>query len=1445
MCLESYRIVFLNTFRKFIKRTIWLIVGLLLSVFIAVQLPGVKKSLGSRIAQVLSSELKSKVELKSLDIGFFNRLILNDLCIYDQQDSAMLCASRVAVKIKLLPLFKQKISISSAQIFSLRCRFYRKDAKSALNAKFVLDKLQSEDKKDPSPLSVSLGSLVVRNGSVEYDVLSEPQETHFSPSHISLHDINAHLSIQQFTKDSISLNIKQLSLRERSGLVVQNLKFEVKANQNEAQLKDLICMLPSSSIVVNLLSAKYQLKDGTLLPSSLNYIGALDKSKISTEDFTFIVPDLKEVPTILDAEGHFHGTHNSLHINHIDINSRNHQLDILGNGSITHLDSSPIWHVKVKRFNVNKSYVQYLNQKLRHDHKLPQAVLRLGNISYTGSASSVGQTLEVNGHFQSEAGHATLTLHKKENVWNAHVETSQLNLRQILDAPILGDAAGNIDLKIVDGKNFIGKGHISQFTYNDYEYHDIRVDGTYKNDIFDGRLEIRDPNANLRLNGVVNPQKLTQINQLNLEIQTLNPRALNFSKNEKEDYLLQDIHLSNNIRGKEQTLTFSSPYASAKITGQYDYMTLFDSFSRIVKQQLPSFPWLSSPRKQTHNQLTIDATIEDMTPLEKILDIPLKIKDPIRIKGEVDDVAQYMNVELKMPDFVYDGVHFNQGHVKLQNMNKKFKGDLELVLSQQDSINSDLKLTAEAYNDTILTTFAGSYKTTVGLAAGILQSKIHFYKDRKADIVTQFDILPSEVEIKGLKWDIEPSAIVYKKHDIIVDGIKLKHSDQYVGIKGHVNKNTQDSLLVELKDIDVADVLEFVNFDAVKFSGKASARVALSSLFEKDPFMEGNVRVTDFKFQDGNMGVLHANVGYNKLYQRLDIKAKADEGEKRYTDIEGYVSPKNNAISLEFKANNSSLAFMEGFCGSFMRNVRAQGLGTVALEGTFDALNLRGEVIANGQLGISPTNCDYQLDACFVKLVPDTIFIQSTTGKNIFYDKEHNRGEISGAVYHKNLTNLTYKLDINAEKLLVFDTKEDFSDVFYGTIYATGSCKIKEENDDVVFDIEAMPNSGSQIVYKAESSESANKTYITWRDKSKLTEKDRDIASFNENSEKAGDVKMNFKINATPDLTLKVFIDPENAIDFQGSGALHAKYSTSAFTMYGNYLVENGKYRLKNIPYLEGFIEKDFSFKNGGEIKFNGDPNNAELNLKAFHEIKKADLSNLNISINKQERKDIKCLLNIKGTPENSNIELDFELATTNEDIQQAIKKLFHTKEERQQQTVSLLMSGRFYVNDNKNATASPLSGQYGQMAMGVAGNTITQKLNNIIQKVNKNSHLSFTTNISPGEEGFNNALYTGSISYTKNRFSFSGQFGYRDNSNNDNSSIVTDVDVDYKLFKNLNLNFYNKTNERYFIENTLNTQGIGFKYQTDFNTWFFAPKKRGKTDERTKKQKADRISTK
>ena len=200
-------------------------------------LPAVQSFLGKQVATAVGEKLGTTVRVGHVDIGLLNRIVIDNVEILDQSDKSMLKASRLSAKYDITPLFKGRISISSAQLFGLKARLYKATADSEPNFQFVLDSLASKDETPSRPLDLNISSLIVRNGSLAYDQLDAPMtEGQLNPKHLNLSNLSCHLMLHRLTDDMINLRVKRISFVEQSGLQLDKLSLNLEADKKGALL---------------------------------------------------------------------------------------------------------------------------------------------------------------------------------------------------------------------------------------------------------------------------------------------------------------------------------------------------------------------------------------------------------------------------------------------------------------------------------------------------------------------------------------------------------------------------------------------------------------------------------------------------------------------------------------------------------------------------------------------------------------------------------------------------------------------------------------------------------------------------------------------------------------------------------------------------------------------------------------------------------------------------------------------------------------------------------------------------------------------------------------------------------------------------------------------------------------------------------------------------------
>lgn len=1479
--------------RTIIGRTLWVLLLLYLGVAVVLHVPIVQHTIGDVVASALSDKLETKVSVGRVDLGFLNRVIIDDVVICDRQHQQMLRASRISAKVGVLPLINGRIRVSSAQLFGLKANLYRSKVGQPANFQFVIDALSSKDTGEKTPMDLQIASLVVRNGNVAWNQLDVPRTpSRLNTAHIEVSKLSAHVIINALSENRVDVRIKKLAFKEASGLDLRGLTMALVADKKKAEVKQLTLQLAQTHVEAERLTATYQFgKDGLDL-KSLKYAIDLKPSQVWPSDFSFLLPSLHGVQQMVHLRLKASGTSQRVDLSNLAVESGDRSVIVHARGSVKNLGHTPVWNVSVHPLKIDEKGFDLIAAILKDTGgSLPPVVQRLGSLNFQGHASGRGQDMAMKGTLETGIGDVQLQASLHKMLFAASVKTGGFLLNRLLDNDKFGEIVADV---VVSGSmpdkklsSVTAKGTVSRFDFNQYSYRNISIDGSYKNDAFVGRLAMDDPNGRFQIDGNIenirtflskekqlavmakaevvhfNPYRLkltealgdrtisvradADVHLLSIDdlVGTLNLGNISIA-GEGNLYNINQVHLVSSRNSLQKSVTLESDMGDAEISGQYSYATIVDAVKNVLRSKMPSLIGGHRTFTASDNRFALSATLRDASLLNSCLHIPLQLRYDMTLEANVDERNGLVDAQVYAPSFSYNGTRIDNTLLMLETM-----GDSIYIKGSGDHIGQggnpfSVRLEALAHND-VLKTYAGWNANRKKSLYGSIDTNVRFFRE-KGRLGIDADIFPSVIQFDTVRLAVQPSSLTYYNKELTINHFEVSNGDQHIAVNGHTSGRDEDSLKVDLKNLNVAYILDLVNFHSVDFAGLASGTASVKSLFHQ-PSAIANLMVDDFTFNEGRMGTLHAKVGYDG--EKIDIDAVADDGPEAKTLINGYVSLKDNYMDLPIFARGTRLEFLESFCGSFLDNVDGHGYGRVRVFGDLKDVNIEGDVRASGTMNVTSLRTTYSMRDCDVHIIPDHIELLRDT----VYDKYGHIGIVTGELNHQSLRNLTYDINVEAQNLLAYDHKSYGDNTFYGTVFATGNCAIRGKSGELVIDVNAVPEAGSFIEYNATYADAAEKAeYIKWNTEGVARTENSDIStkdslqtdgnrttdeephgltlspflpspsSLQMEADIPTDMHINFLVNANDNFTLRVLMDAASGdyIALNGDGVIRATYfNKGAFQMYGNYNVNHGVYKLT----IQNLIKKDFQFQSGSTIAFGGDPYSAALNLKGVYTVNGASLSDLQLG-NSFTRNNVRvnCLMDIKGTPEHPTVDFDLDLPTLSADAQAMVRSVINSEEDMNQQVLYLLAVGRFYPQGNNNAVQDGTAQNQTSLAMqSLLSGTISQQINTVLSSFVKSSDWNFGANISTGDEGFSNAEYEGLLSgrMFNNRLLFNGQFGYRDNVTTNTSSFIGDFDLRYLLTPNGNLavRVYNQTNDRYFTRNSLNTQGIGVILKKDFNS--------------------------
>ena len=1429
----------------------WTVVSLYLLIAVMVHIPYVQQSLASGVASVISSKLNTRVEIGRVDLGFLNRLVIDNTTIYDQGGKPMVRAARLAVRIDLLQLVEGRIRISSAQVFSTHFTLYRANAASAPNFQFALDALASKDStKAKTPLDLSVNSFIMRHCSVKYDQLDRPHTPgRFNPAHLHITNIGTYIRLNALTDDSLNVALNTLSATEQSGVKVDAMSLSLVAGGSECRLRDLSLRLPHSHIAIADITARYRrLADGKVDMGSLRYSALVKSASITPSDLSPVVPQLADYRNPLQLRLSASGTAKRVNVNRLQITSPSGELSASADGWYEASKPHASWSVNIHDLHSSLKILQplsYVGLRGSASCTTSGVITTAAVVNTDAGSADVNMTLSANRHFSGT------------------LAASDIALGTLLNDSRLGDVSASLSLSgsLPKGKRptVTAEGEVSKFAYNGYTYSNININGSYADNTVKGSLIIDDPNISLVAQGEY--ADLGKGKQLVVEAQLdhfrpsvtrltdkwgdavfsssitadLQASGVNDSKgvvtighfrmqSSSDTCSINNLQVRGGFDSHEHYLVMESDFGYAMLTGHFNYSSLVSSVTSQIGRHIP----VIAPKNKDYegdNNFTLIAHLNSTKWMRPLLGVPLDIRRPLLLRTNVSDASKSMVVECEAPLFIYDGATFSHANVNLHSHADSLICSAEVKKHQDNGDILDLSTRCNAADNLVDMSLGWLNE---GKSRGCLNATSSFGKNSQGVTYAHVVVKPSDLTIGDKTWLVKSSDIHYTPKHIDIREFTIAHDRQHIIVNGTASASKSDSLHIDLNGIDVRYVLDLVNFHAVDFDGSASGKALIVAPFG-DMSAHADLTVRDFLFERGRMGVLSANVNWNKQESQIDIDAIANDGDDARTIIKGYVSPKRDYIDLGIQADSTHIDFMHSFTESFISEIDGRAVGKVRLAGPLSTINLTGQLVVNGSAMISPLNCRYTLDNDTVTLVPDEIELKNA----VIRDAYGNAGYVNGFIHHKHLTRLSYDLEVAADNLLAYDIRDFGNDTFYGTVFADGTVGIHGRSGYLRMDIDVTPRHGSTFVYNASTNDQiSNQEFIKWNDVTSLIPNfspslNNSSSSLIPNSSSlipnsSSDMFINFNINCTPEATIRLLMDSRtnDYITMQGNGMLRATYyNKGAFNLFGTYTLAHGTYGIT----IQNIIKKNFTFREGGTFVFGGNPYDATLDLQAIHTVNGVSLADLNVG-NSFTNNTIKvnCLMNIGGIARNPQVSFDLDMPTVSSDEKQMIRSVLNSEDELNQQVVYLLGIGRFYPTGTNNSASREQSETSLAMQSLLSG-TISSQISSVLNTVIKNDNWNFGANISTGDEGWNNAEYEGTVNgrLLNNRLLINGQFGYRDNVNTANTNFIGDFDIRYLLMPNGNLalKVYNQTNDRYFTKSSLNTQGVGIIMKKDFRS--------------------------
>ncbi len=1453
--------------------------------FLLIRIPEVQTYLVRRITGQLSREIKSTIKTGRIEYTFFNKLAVNDVLITDSHQDTMIYSQRMTVGIRRLDFRNQIFKFGDVTLTKPVVAFIT-DSTGLMNLKWYLDMLDNPEDTLQRKNKVYFSINKVEINDAKFSLVNRKaneSKMMVDFNNLGIADINGSVKDFKIEGDSLSFSINGLRFAESAGFLVNNMNSNFLMEHGNIIFND-VNINCSNSIISAPRIGLYPDTSGSFgnFTREVRLDILLEESQVSSRDLMYFVPFAEEIDETISVSGRVTGYIEELKGRNIRLAYREKtsaDIDFDFSG-LTKIGDAFIF-LGINELNASINDIEKLRLPSKKNLIIPDILNKLGDISFEGNFTGFTTDFVTYGMIRTDKGDIRTDVSLRPEGKNSYRIRGLISGKNIALGEITGSSElfGNLDVEAqVDGiassmNKFTANltGQVDSVEINSYTYRNVVMNGTFTEKTWDGNIKIDESNIRMDLLGTFNfKEKLPEFD-FTLNLADADLYRLNFDKTDTTsalsmlmtanfkgtniDNLDGEIKLLNSTLSKYNTklelydfslraftddnqpvISLKTDFVDADLRGYYNFAGLGNLFKSALASLMPSrFTPPVMDKGQRTNNFTFSIDLKNTDKINTFFRTGLTIAENSTISGIIkSDSLISVTGESKMLNFrnnIFNNLNLN-ANVTGETMLFELNSSSLSLLGQSDL--KDLKIGFNTTPDNFIFRIdwdnkekilnKGNFSARGLLTANSLPGRAP---------VLNIAIDSSRIFLKDRLWKISQSVITIDSNAVDIDRLFLSNDENYYMVKGTISENPADTLHLEFNGLD----LSFLNNLGSKkrnneekmqldIKGILSGNILMTDIY-KNIMLESNIDVSGFSMLGSEYGNISAESVWNNKEKVVDIRAGNDFKGVRMLDIGGIYDPRSKMMNLDVVTKGLPVDALNPLLDFFASDIEGKASGKINLSGELNKLLLTGSVKAeNTSITIDYLQTRYQMNDS-VKFDKKGIWFDNI----ILTDERGNTASLDGRINHNHFKDFTADIAINVDNNMVLNTKAKDNELFYGTAFATGVTTIKSSHDLLSFDISARTERNTKFFMPLNTGLTVSEySFINFVDNDSIKALKADKAGSVTVEDESSGLDLKIEIEVTPDAEIQLLIDPKagDVIKGHGTGTLTLNLSPEGeFKISGDYVIEDGEY----LYTLGNFINKSFSVENGGKIAFNGDIENADIDLKAIYRLN-TSLYEILQDERFNERIPVECHLILSGKLFNPVIGLDIYLPRADEETRSYLRNVITTEEEKSRQFIYLLVMNSFYAESLSRSTTNTTT--TGTSAMAVTTTEmVSNQLSNMLSDISNRFDIGF--NYRPGYKGLSSQEVQVALStqLLNDKVTINGNFDVRGSgtATNNTNQITGDFDAEVRLTEKIRFKVFNRFNNPYTGKGVPYTQGIGLLFKQDFNRFSDLFKKKEKPE--------------
>lgn len=1418
-------------------------------------IPAVQTRIAQYATTVLNEKLDIHITIDKVRLSLFTlRTGIQGIYIEDyKKDTLVYIRSLTTSILNLKNMADRKMAFGTVRtkgvFFNLKT--YCGEARSNLDV--FVDRLGARQPRPPGkpPFFMASDRISIADGrfTLTNENLERPTLLNFTHLKLQAEDF-------QVLGPEVSVHLKDLGFTTQRGIVVQHGATHFTYTPQQMRFAALRLKTSTSDITGNVVM-RYNRADLKDFVNRVMLEADFTESKIALNDLNAFY-NAFGTDRVVVFSGKASGTLNQLQVKQLIAHSE--QTKIHGNFVLNQLFNkhSPfVVHADLTALTSSHAQLQSLMPRILGKN-LPPVLHRLGVFTLQGQAEVTGTSLNAHVNIDTAIGNGYTDL----QITDIHtVEKATYSGLLTLTDFDLGAFTGNDRLGLtsaevqVSGKGFRAEhlntkvtGVVHPLSYNGYEYQNLSLAGTFKNQLFEGTLKSKDKNGTFTFKGLADfgEQKNTfnftasvgyaDLHRLrfvkdsiaifqgditvNIQGTTLDNMVgyVRFSnatyQNTHQTYAFDDFDIAARFeQSRVRTVHFNSPdIVSGYLKGRFNIKELGKLFQNAVGSLYTNY----KPYKLTPGQY-LDFNFKIYNKIVEVFFPEITFSPNTFVRGTITTRTDDFKLNFDSPGIEVFGNTFDALSLQIDTSNPRSITSVAVGAMTTEYYNvKDFSLKGTTRRDTLF--FQSHFK---GGKAFNDTYNLNFYHTAGQDNKAVVGFKKSDLTFKGYTWLLNKNNNAKNKvlfnrtlDSITLEEVNLVHNNtERIQLKGQMAGSAYKDLHLKFDGVSLSKITPTI--DSLKLNGSVDG--FLNILQKEGNYLPtSRVAIKDLRVNTIRLGDLEVNLSGNNDLTQFGVNTWLSDNGKEKMSVNGNITYRNNAQRIDLSANltHFPLAPFSPLGGNVISNIRGVVNGAANIRGTLSNPSFEGTLRLNkAGIAIPYLNVDYDFASnARVRLFDQTFYFENIGLTDV---AQGTTATLDGTIRHTRFRDWFLNLDVDTRnhRFMILNTPYKEEALYYGKAFINGIGNIYGPTRALTITVDATTAKGTALKIPLRDVTSVgNYSFINFIEKGAPVafKEERVLKNYK-------GLEMAFDLAVTPEAEVEIVVDQTtgSALKGTGEGILLIEINTNGkFNMYGDFVVVTGEYNLK----YGGVIDKKFNVRPGGRIVWDRDPLKAELDLEATYALT-ANPAPLLDNSGFTGRIPTEVVVRLDGVLESPNIRFDIDFPGTNSVVQSELEYRLQDPTIKENNAFSLLAQGTF------SSEQTTLDG--GQIALGNAIQTASGLLNQILDGDSDTFDLgvSYEQGVSDPNADIRTENRIGVTVSTQlsDRVLVNGRVGVPVGGVSE-TVVAGDVEIQVLLNEKgtLSAKIFNRENQvqQFLAAQQGYIQGVGLSYQVDFNSF-------------------------